>query len=128
MDVLMRALIAIALAGCSHILEGPYTAEVTTTLDGMTTQTIEEIEIVERSLGDNERGLRRTFDEPCELPMFKRGGYGLRIVAGTSCARDGETWTIVSGAVPDEDTETIVMELAWDVGGRAATETLRFER
>jgi hypothetical protein len=128
MEVLMRALLAIALAGCSHILEGPYTAEVTTTLDGITTETLEEIEIVERDLGDNERGLRRIFDEPCELPMFKRGGYGLRLVAGTTCGRDGESWTIVSGAVPDDDTATIVMDLAWDVDGRTATETLRFER
>jgi hypothetical protein len=127
MEVLMRALLVL-LTGCSYVLEGHYTANVTVTLDGVETETVEEIEIAERSLGDNERGLRRAFDEPCELVMFKRGGYGLRFVAGTTCMRDGESWTLQSGVLPNEDTDTVAIDLGWDVGGRPANETLVFER
>ena len=127
-----RIALPLLATGCAAGYHGEHTAHVTTMLvlgDSSTTvEATEQIEIVEGSLENNELWLHRG---DCELQLFKRGGFGLRFVEGQECARDGGTWTLRDGGAPNERTDTLTIDLVWDVaiGERSGTadETLRIE-
>jgi hypothetical protein len=132
----MRAaalLVAALAAACTQVYDGEYVAEVSTTLSiegaQQTLVTIETVEITVGDMASNELVLRRG---ACELRMLKRGGFGLHVVPGQTCTRQTppeSVWTLTRGGAPNERTDELVLELAWDLvtddAAGTATEVLR---